>query len=662
MRKTIALSLVGASMLYANSNDLGVIEVQGSIPTAVAMDNISGEELQSADLAEALGKKNANIFMVRGSGIANDIILRGQKKDNINILIDNAKIHGACPNRMDPPTAHIETNNVDSVTVIEGPYDVENFGTLSGLVKIDTIKPTQEFSGAVNLNAGSFGYKKIGATASGGNDWFKILLGASYEESDQYKDGDGNTFAQQLIKQGAPMGNRYKASEANRKGFEKKTFMIKTFFDIQDNQELRLGYKRAEADKVLYPSRPMDADYDDSNIYTLGYSIFGLGAYSKQLDFEFYRSDVDHPMSTRYRNVSNTAPAGIVTNHLKTKATGAKVKNSFDIGSTQMSVGLDTSKRNWNGGYSASNLASAINGRKSINDVDTKNKALFTTAKHQFDDFIVEGGMRYDDTDITHGGNLQDNDYSSLNGYAILTYLLSDSTDIFFGGGKSSRVPDANELYFQNNTGAVIGTPNLKQTKNYETNLGLTHRYSDGSIKVKTFYSKLDDYIYFTNGNYTNIDAKVYGLDILGSHTVVDNLYFDYALSYLRGKKRSLPTNNTDKDLADIPPLKALLGLSYDFGFATLSGEVVSQRSWKNYDSDNGEQRLSGSSVFNLKYNHFINKSFDITLGINNLFDKTYTTSNTYNDLNLVGLTGSTERFLINEPGRYGFVNLRYSF
>ncbi len=43
----------------------------------------------------------------------------------------------------------------------------------------------------------------------------------------------------------------------------------------------------------------MDADYDDSDIYTLGYTIRDLGAFSKQLDLDYYYSKVDHPMSTK---------------------------------------------------------------------------------------------------------------------------------------------------------------------------------------------------------------------------------------------------------------------------------------------------------------------------------------------------------------------------
>lgn len=46
----------------------------------------------------------------------------------------------------------------------------------------------------------------------------------------------------------------------------------------------------------------MDADYDDSNIYTVGYTTRNLGKFSKELDLDYYYSDVDHPMSTKLRN------------------------------------------------------------------------------------------------------------------------------------------------------------------------------------------------------------------------------------------------------------------------------------------------------------------------------------------------------------------------
>ena len=113
---------------------------------------------------------------------------------------------------MDPPTSHVLANNIESVEVIEGPYDVENFGTLSGLVKINTKEPTKELSGDINLNVGSFGYKKGSFSVSGGNEYVRFLLSASKEKSDQYEDGDGDNFLEQQIKHGVPTANQYSST------------------------------------------------------------------------------------------------------------------------------------------------------------------------------------------------------------------------------------------------------------------------------------------------------------------------------------------------------------------------------------------------------------------------------------------------------------------
>jgi len=107
IRKGIILSSVCISMIYAAEVEMAPIVVESKINNTI-IKNVSGEEVKSADLAEALSRNVPSISLVRRSGIANDIILRGQKRDNINIIIDGAKIYGACVNRMDPPTSHVE--------------------------------------------------------------------------------------------------------------------------------------------------------------------------------------------------------------------------------------------------------------------------------------------------------------------------------------------------------------------------------------------------------------------------------------------------------------------------------------------------------------------------------------------------------------------------
>ena len=151
MKKALLISMAAAALLASEDVTLESITVESS-----ALSDVSTEEIKSADTAEALAQEVPSITLVRRSGIANDIILRGQKRDNINVIVDGGKIYGACPNRMDPPTSHVITNNIDSIRVIEGPYDVQHMGTLSGLVSVDTTAPKKGFHGNLNVGFGSF--------------------------------------------------------------------------------------------------------------------------------------------------------------------------------------------------------------------------------------------------------------------------------------------------------------------------------------------------------------------------------------------------------------------------------------------------------------------------------------------------------------------------
>ena len=392
MKKGIALSLVCAAGLVAAEVELETIDVATSVDTEVVKD-VSGEDIKSADLGEALFKQSASVSLVRRSGVANDIILRGQKKDNINVTIDGAKIYGACPNRMDPPISHVLTNNVDYIEINEGPFNVEDFGSLSGDVKVHTIKPSEEFAGEIDLGAGSWGYQKGAFSLSGGTDKVRVLLSGSTEKAGQYEDGDGNDFIGQMQAQGYNT-SAFQSTYSDRDAYEKKTLMSKLFWDITDTQELRLSYTLNRSDDVLYPSTGMDAIYDDSDIYNMEYISKDLGKYSKELSLQAYQSEVDHPMSSEYRK-DNTPTYGM-TAALTTKMQGVKLKNSFDINNHKITAGIDYSKRNWDGAKYSNNGDIFISTQ--LDDADTKNTGFFLKDKITSGQFETELAVRYDHT------------------------------------------------------------------------------------------------------------------------------------------------------------------------------------------------------------------------------------------------------------------------
>ena len=118
----------------------------------------------------------------------------------------------------------------------------------------------------------------------------------------------------------------------------------------------------------------------------------------------------------------------------------------------------------------------------------------------------------------------------------------------------------------------------------------------------------------------------------------------------------------TDTDLAEIPPMKVNVALNYDYGYRnTASIELVAADAWKHFDSDNGEQAISGYGVVNVRLKHNVTRAFELTAGIDNILDKTYAVTNTYKDLALLA-DGSGDVMLINEPGRYLYVNGTYKF
>jgi iron complex outermembrane recepter protein len=662
MKKVLLISLAAASLLASENAVLEDILVESTI------NDVSSQQVQSADTAEVLAKEVPSVSLVRRSGIANDIIVRGQKGDNINVLVDGGKIYGACPNRMDPPVAHIITPNINTITVIEGPYDVEHAGTLSGLVSVNTIDPQKGFHGNFNLGVGSYSALNIGATLTGGNDTVQALVSFSGAFSNQYKDGNGDDFAQQIINNvpdNAKKGNEYMPKYADNPAYQKKSILTKLNVNVTDHQQLRLSYTGNRSDGILYPTSMMDAQYDNSDLYNVEYTLTDLAAWSKKLDFKYYYSYVDHSMSNEWRRAASPMMGmGTMTNALTDTIQGGTIKNATALtDDTTLTLGLDGYNRNWNGNYEQNGT---IYLGPSINDADTQNAAVFAEFQQRFAQADYKIGVRYDNTRIKSGNAaLQTNYYQSFGANIFTNYSVSKTLGFFGGIGTASRVPDGKELYFQNKMGMYVGTPDLDQTSNVEVDLGMKNTYNAFNLKTRVFYNKLHNYIYYdsskTMNNYVNIDAKIYGIEFSGSWYLNDFVYFDFNAAAQRGLKDAPLAGQSNVNLADIPPLKGSLALNWNYSANNIaSATVMGTNRWSNYDSDNGEQAIPGWSVMNMEVNHHFDRNFGMILGLNNLFNTTYAISNTYDGLTL--LSGANGTMLMNEPGRNFYANFTFQF
>lgn len=665
MKKYILLAFVASSThSYAQSTEKE-IEIETINIYGKRIERVSQSEVKSADLAETLSKNNPSVSLIRRSGISNDLLLRGQTRDNINILIDDTKIHGACPNRMDPPTSHVVNNQIEAIEIFEGPYDVANAGGLTGTIKIETLKPSSDLGGALEVTAGSNSYQKYLISAHGGNELVQVGLVYSHEESKSYIDGNGDDIFDQ-IKSYNPM-IKYHEEFLDNKIYEKKSWNIKVNSDLNENQSLLFSYTNNESDDVFYPSSPMDALSDDSALVKAEYRAKNLASFVKELKLDLYQNNVKHPMSTKFRVSSDSGSVNEVISRLETESQGAKITNRIlDTGIWKLDLGLDHSKRTWDGNYEGYGNKAMISGKPNIDNAESSNIGFFTKANWIFSEHEIETGLRIDQSKVSSDAQVDDQSFDSFGGFLLYKNQIVINHKVFLGVGLAHRIPDPRELFFQNSKGVSIGNRNLEQTKNSEYSLGIESEYEGFDSKIKIFYSDLTDYIYYNSSkkleNFENIDAKIWGASLNGNWSLESRSSLNWGIAAQKGLKNKPLVGQTSKNLANMVPVKGYLGVTQKVGIDhSVSLNYLAADVWKNYDSENGEQKLAGWAVLNLKTEHRFMEKLKIIFGVDNLLNRTYAVNNTYKDLTLVE-NGEGDVILLNEPGRYFYGNIQYQF
>ncbi|WP_299199613.1 TonB-dependent receptor [Thermocrinis sp.] len=665
MKKAFLLTAI-VSFGYAQEILLKEVELKAKKETF--KDSLEIREIRESsakDVGEALTKLEG-IWKIRKGGIANDVVLRGFYRDNINVLIDGDRVYAACPNRMDPPAFHVDFSQVEKIEVIKGPFDIRHQGSMAGLVNIITKKPEKGFHLKLNASAGSFNFINLSPVVSYADDKLGILVGYSYRYSKPYKDGDGKRITEYA---------NYKPQFINSKAFEINTYWTKLGFKPIENHSVEFSYTKQDARHVLYPYLMMDAIYDKTDRFNMNYQIDGISDTLKSLKFHLYYTKVDHLMDSRFRT------GMYMRTDAESKAYGGRLEANLG----DLTLGFEAYKRNWD----AVTFLQALGiSQSSIPDVDTESFGLYSEYKKNLSDRLrLVAGLRLDTTKTKADSSKANTDlyfaYKNTrstsktdtypSGNVQLFYELQKDTELFVGLGHSVRVPDAQERYFalRRPMRDWVGNPELKPSKNTELDLGIKHSTDKALIKATVFYSYVQDYITVHNQNkvnsvpgvmnsqarsYENVNAQFFGGEVDLKLSLTQELFLFGGMSYVQARKETKPEKNIRSSrVAEIPPLKTRIALRYDKG--SYFGEVETLLSATQYrvDTDLNEQRTSGYGVVNIKVGGNF-KGFTITAGIDNVFDKKYYEYLSYQrDPFATGVK-------VPEPGRTFYINASYTF
>ena len=572
---------------------------------------------------------------VRSGGTNGDPVFRGQFGSRLPLLTNGMQMLGACPGRMDTPSSYIAPETFDVLTLIKGPQTVLwGPGASAGVVRFERERP--DFAaGPVNFTASllgaSAGRNDQNADLAAGNDQFYARISANHSHGQDYKDGDGTSI---------PSGwNKWNADAA-----------LGWTPDADTLVELSAGAGDGWARSA---ARGMDGTQFRRDSLGLRLQKQNITPWLTQLEAQIYRNEADHLMDNFQRRPLPPGKMAMASN-VKRVVTGGRIAATLQpTPALTADIGLDL-QRNTHEGRSGMGM-SYLN-KPWVRDAKFANLGLFSELRWQAaPSTLWVGGLRLDRAqawDYRNPASTNKRDESALpSGFARWEHTLASGATTYVGLGHVQRFPDYWEL-ISGKAGNVFAT--LEPEKTTQLDVGANWKGQNWQFWTSAYVGMVRDFILFDYASNPskarNIDARTAGFELGGSYKLAPAWTAQATVAYTWGSNRSDGTA-----LPQMPPLEARLGLDYAQGPWTAGALWRLVAAQHRYTQDQGNVvgrdmgASSGFGVLSLHASYRVQRQLKITVGVDNLLDKTYA-----EHLNLAGNAGFgfPANTRLNEPGR----------
>lgn len=542
---------------------------------------------------------------------------------------------------------------IERVEVIKGATSIYGNGSGGGIINMITKKPEggKAISGETqistdgNLTHGSstMGYR-ASQTLHGTIKKFSYVVSGVYQETGALKDADGNVIAQ--------------ADGLS----ETKLYNIfgKLSYRITDNQQITASYNffssRQYAEFInmagVYGELPAVGVRGDDpgeaagtphnhNFY-LNYRASKLPANSS-LEVMLY----DHRFQSLNRYVAKANSwYGPGQTYIQSEKRGVRANLNthwkWKAFSGDVTYGLDVLKDMTN--------QVLTDGRIYVPDMNMNNIAPFAQVKIDIKDFVIKGGIRYENA------NIKVKDFNTIakgpNGEGSIPIKggkLTYNATMFNAGIRYTRYAFFNpfvsfsQAFGLNELGRVLRTAKENTLDQITTDPVITNNYEAGfssqagpvSFTAAYFIStsKLGANLVEENGMFVTQrePEKVYGYEFVAEAGILKNLRAGASLSYVEGKSEKEDGSEAYMNGERIMPLKATGFINYSpVSALQLQFSTVHTGSRHRFQPrSNGAYGLSEGPVkpvtyFNFNAGYRINKSFNLALGIENVFNQSY--------------------------------------
>jgi outer membrane receptor protein involved in Fe transport len=646
-----------------------------SIPQKVEI--ISGSTLKALpndNLAEVL-KRATNLDIIQYPGLSAQVAMRGFSPSAHNRSVVLVLINGESAGTTNLAT--IAVDNVERIEVIKGPYAVlYGSDAMGGVINIITKKAGKKSQGSASIEAGSFGYSKLGANFTGvANDKFSYGLGYSrQQQTKDYRIGQHNFL---------------KMTEADKLILDKASYG-----DAMDNTQYELNVANAFADYKINAQWKARAE----GSYTYAYDVETAGNYwgsygqsKKDVNrLNLYASLEQQNALNRFRfapyytndknpNYSDNTESGFINFTSSTKEYGYQLQDGYKFGNLNFTVGQDIKVYDYTSdNYSAKGVESA----PYKPDNRFTNIALFGQAVYNWNGLNVNAGLRYDrfnyHIDANTALNAPDANahYNTVNPSVGAQYAFGDFK-AHASYGTAFYVPDAYQMagqYTMKYTyGGVtyatnyIGNPDLKPEKSRTSDFGLSYTSAAAGLKIDVTYfhtlydNKIVNQYVAAGTTYTNANqSTMNGLELVSafnfgkfiSPKLLLEAYANFTWMLKNNFTQVVKSQEKTYDMQFARKTNGNFGLNYQYGKVNmrLNGRLTGTRLEKDnfsylrpgikstdyytkggYAASDKILQMPAYMIFDYSIGYAYSQKVNFGITASNLLDENYTEKDGYN-------------------------------
>ncbi|WP_180157939.1 TonB-dependent copper receptor [Acinetobacter sp. YH12045] len=563
-----------------------------------------------------------------GAGTNGDVTFRGMFGSRIKILTDGTENLGACPSRMDAPSSYISPESYDRISVIKGPQTVQYANTGSAATVLFERKQEQfdadkNYRGQASVMIGSYGRLDHNVEAAVGDEHKYVRLNASRSVADSYQDGDGNTVPSDWERWNTDLALGWTPNE--------DTWV-----------ELTGGKADGEA---VYAGRMMDGSQFARESLGLRVEKKNVTEVIKKIEAQVNYSFNDHVMD----NYSlRPEPMMKMATNVARKTLNARMAVTHEWDSLQFITGIDSQNNQHSIRKTDSKNHIVYQDQPRMTDMKYQSYGGFGELTYHFDDQnSLVSGVRFDQVDVKDErqdsidqGYNRKLDKTLTSGFIRFenTHPEHDDGKTYIGLGYVERMPDYWELFSPKSGNGDINIFNHIDTeKTLQLDMGYQHQHGALNSWVSAYAGLVNDYILTSykpgtgmiggmEAHSRNIDATIAGAEAGIGYQFTDAIQADVSAMYAWGENT---TDNTP--LPQISPLEARVNLRYIQDNYTLGAlwRVVDGQNRISPNQGNivgyDLQKSAGFGTLSLNGTYHIDEGVDVSVGVDNLLNKTYT-------------------------------------